>query len=202
MLKKNGQGELGLEVRVCRTVVLKQMRRLCETAVGLGLGLGLGLGWAGLGVGLVMISINLIASKYTKYGYTRGITGTGAAGVGFDLKEGIRIGRNEFRRMQAQRGKGSLKTCFQSVFGQRCCQTWPYTVCQTRCPGIWLCCAHLHCPSCCMHQLQIWIYCFCLGSQLTQCTQSLGSTPTHPRPNWDPMSGILLIRQVTLEQSN
>jgi hypothetical protein len=49
MLKKNGQGEFGLEVGVCRTVVLKKMRRLWETAVGLGLGLGLGLGWVGLG---------------------------------------------------------------------------------------------------------------------------------------------------------
>ena len=64
MLKKNGQGELGLEVGVCRTVVLKQMRRLWETAVGLGLGLWLG--WAGLGVGLVIIGIDLIASKYMK----------------------------------------------------------------------------------------------------------------------------------------
>jgi hypothetical protein len=54
MLKKNGQGELGLEVGGCRTVVLKQMRRLWETAVGLGLGLWLG--WAGLGVGLLLVS--------------------------------------------------------------------------------------------------------------------------------------------------
>ena len=66
MLKKNGQGELGLEVGMCRTAILKQMRRLWETAVGLGLGLGLWLGWAGLGVGLTMIGIDLITSKYTK----------------------------------------------------------------------------------------------------------------------------------------
>ncbi|KAJ7906412.1 hypothetical protein B0H13DRAFT_2274057 [Mycena leptocephala] len=102
MLKKNGQGELGLEVGVRRTVVLKKMRRLWETAVGLGLGLGLGLGWVGLG--LIMIGIDLIASKYTNMdakGMHRACLRAAASsklyeelGLAAELTQGLPVGRD------------------------------------------------------------------------------------------------------------